>query len=37
MKRSPVNKYRSAKAFRRDVSKTKLVNVKGVQRGGIRL
>lgn len=38
MFRRPVNKQRSAKSFRRQVSKTKLVNLKGApMRGGIRL
>lgn len=36
-RRVPVNKFRSAKQFRRSVSKTKMANVKAVQRGGIRL
>lgn len=37
MKRFPVNKAKSASSFRRAVSKTKAINVKGSQRGGIRL
>lgn len=38
MKRSPVNKFKSAKSFRRTLSKTKAINLKGgSQRGGIRL
>lgn len=37
MKRSGVNKYQSAKKFRRSVGKTKVVNVKASQRGGIRM
>lgn len=37
MRRAPVNKFKSAKTFRRNVSKTKAINVKGSQRGGIRL
>jgi len=37
MKRVPVNKFKSAAKFRRGVSQTKLVNIKGSQRGGIRL
>lgn len=37
MKRVPVNKFKSAAKFRRGVSKTKALNVKGSQRGGIRL
>lgn len=37
-KRFGVNKRRSAKKFRRSVSRTKAVNLKGaVMRGGIRL
>lgn len=36
-RRVPVNKYSSAKKFRRDVSRTKGANVAAVQRGGIRL
>jgi hypothetical protein len=38
MRRIPVNKQRSAKVFRKQVSKTKYANVKaGPMRGGIRL
>lgn len=38
VKRSPVNKHGSAKAFRRQAGKTKKVNVSpGPMRGGIRL
>jgi len=37
MRRTPVNKFKSASNFRRGVSKTKMLNVKAVQRGGIRL
>lgn len=38
MKRKPVNKYRSAAQFRRNVSHTKAANVKeGGMRGGWRL
>lgn len=38
MKRKPVSKYRSAKKFRRDVGKTKGINMRGApMRGGIRL
>lgn len=38
MRRIPVNKHRSAKTFRKQVSKTKYANVKaGPMRGGIRL
>lgn len=38
MKRMPVNKNRSARQFKRNVSKTKFANVKaGPMRGGIRL
>ena len=36
--RQPVNKYRSAKDFRRNVGKTKYANVRmGPMRGGFRL
>lgn len=37
MKRFPVNKGRSAKKFRRDISRTKLPNVAAPTRGGYRL
>lgn len=37
MYRSPVNKNKSAKQFRRNVSRTKAANVTLMQRGGIRL
>ncbi|QXP08643.1 MAG: hypothetical protein [Arizlama microvirus] len=38
MRRKPVNKHKSAAQFRRNVSHTKLANVKqGPMRGGIRL
>lgn len=37
MKRNAVNKFKSAGQFRRSVSKTKVLNVKASQRGGIRL
>lgn len=37
MRRIPVNKQRSAKQFRKNLSRTKVVNVKGPMRGGIRL
>jgi len=37
MKRMFVNKSRSARKFRAQVSRTKLPNVVAVQRGGIRL
>lgn len=38
MKRFPVNKHRSAGKFRRDVSRTKLVNIAPKpMRGGYRL
>lgn len=37
MKRFSVNKRKSVKAFRRNVGKTKAVNVANVSRGGIRL
>jgi hypothetical protein len=37
LKRRPVSKGTSAKSFRRNVSKTKAVNIKpGPMRGGIR-
>lgn len=36
-KRFKVNKGKAAKAFRKSVGKTKLVNVAAPQRGGIRL
>lgn len=36
-RRHPVNKARSASAFRKKVGKTKMPNVAAVQRGGIRL
>lgn len=36
-RRSFVNKHRSAVVFRHKVGKTKMVNMKAVQRGGIRL
>lgn len=36
-KRSPVNKRKSALVFRHQVARTKLPNMKAVQRGGIRL
>lgn len=37
MFRKHVNKHSSAKSFRRNVGKTKSVNVAAVMRGGIRL
>lgn len=37
MYRKAVNKFKSAKAFRRNSGKTKAANVKAVMRGGIRL
>lgn len=38
MKRSPVNKQKSAKQFKRNVSKTKRANIAPApMRGGIRL
>lgn len=38
LKRKPVNKHKSAKQFRKNVSKTKKINVvAGPMRGGIRL
>lgn len=36
-RRVPINKFSSAKKFRRDVSRTKGANIMAVQRGGIRL
>lgn len=37
LSRQPVNKYRSAKRFRRSVSLTKGANIQGPVRGGWRL
>lgn len=37
LKRSPVNKYQSAQAFKSQVATTKAANVNFVMRGGIRL
>lgn len=37
LKRKPVNKYRSASKFKRQVRRTKQANVAGPMRGGIRL
>jgi len=37
MYRKPVNKYKSAAAFKQKISKTKMLNVMATQRGGIRL
>lgn len=37
MRRVPVNKFKSAASFRRGVSRTKALNMRGSQRGGIRL
>ncbi|WNK12793.1 MAG: hypothetical protein [Microvirus sp.] len=38
MRRSPVNKARSARKFRRNVGRTKAVNIRPIpMRGGIRL
>lgn len=38
MRRRPVNKSRSSRAFRRDVGRTKSANLRiGPMRGGIRL
>lgn len=38
MRRMPVNKHKSARQFKKNVSKTKVANVKaGPMRGGIRL
>lgn len=37
MRRMPVNKYRSASKFRRQVGKTKAINISAPMRGGIRL
>lgn len=36
-RRQPVNKFASAARFRADQGRTKFMNVKAVQRGGIRL
>lgn len=37
LKRRYVSKVGSARQFRKNASRTRVVNVKGVQRGGIRL
>lgn len=37
MKRFPVNKARSSRSFRGQVSRTKIVNITRPMRGGIRL
>lgn len=37
MRRHAVNKHRSARKFRRSISRTKAVNMTGPSRGGIRL
>jgi len=37
MRRYSVNKSRSASSFRRGAARTKALNVRGSQRGGIRL
>lgn len=37
MHRHPVNKRKSVNQFRRGVSKTKALNMRGPMRGGIRL
>lgn len=37
MHRQPVNKYKSARGFRRDVRTVKALNMAGPMRGGIRL
>lgn len=37
LKRSPVNKYQSAQAFKHNIGQTKAANVNFVMRGGIRL
>lgn len=37
MFRKPVNKSRSARAFRKNTSRTKALNFKNPMRGGIRL
>jgi len=37
LKRSPVSKHHSAKAFRHHVSHTKGINVTAPMRGGIRM
>lgn len=36
LKRSPVNKHRSARSFRQHSKRTKAANMKGPMRGGIR-
>lgn len=35
--RRPVSKYKSARKFRRNVSRTKALNMRGLSRGGIAL
>lgn len=37
MRRRPVNKGKSARVFRKQVSRTKAANIAGPMRGGIRL
>lgn len=37
MKRYGVNKAKSARKFRGQVAKTKVINIKAVSRGGIKL
>lgn len=37
LKRYPVNKYSSARKFRKSVQRTKGANMNGPMRGGIRL
>jgi hypothetical protein len=37
MRRHAVNKFSSAKSFRRGAGRTKALNVRGSSRGGIRL
>lgn len=37
MRRHPVNKFKSAKTFRRNSGRTKAINLAGPMRGGIRL
>jgi hypothetical protein len=37
LSRGKTNKYRSAKRFKKQVSRTKAVNLRGVMRGGIRM
>jgi len=37
MRRHSVNKYKSARKFRRHLGRTKAINLSGPARGGIRL